>query len=177
MTIAMTDPNMHPAGIVAQIDQIDYSAMTVRPEYIDANGHMNVGYYTLLFDKALDLPWEQLGIYSQQLLATGHSSFALETHLTYQRELKLGDALQFKFLLLDYDAKRVHYFLQMYNAAQNYLAATCEQISICMDMRIRRSTSWSAQTLANIAALHAAHTLRPRTAEVGRVIGIRRARV
>jgi acyl-CoA thioester hydrolase len=102
------------------------------------------------------------------------SSFALEAHLTYQRELKLGDPLRFAFLLLDYDAKRVHYFLQMYHATQNYLAATCEQISICMDMNVRRSTLWSERALANIAAVHAVHKQRPRPSEVGRAIGIRR---
>src|SRR5688500_13754075 len=69
------------------IDNLDYSAFTVQSEFIDANGHMNVGYYTLMFDKALDLPWARLGIYSAQILETGKSSFALESHITYQREL------------------------------------------------------------------------------------------
>lgn len=170
----MNDRSLSPTAIAAQIDSLDYSGMSVLPEYIDANGHMNVGYYTLMFDKALDLPWERLGIYSQILLKSGMSSFALETHLTYQRELKLGDALQFKFLLLDYDAKRVHYFLQMYHAAQGYLAATCEQISICMNMNVRRSSAWSDAALANIAALFELHKARPRPPEVGRAIGIRR---
>lgn len=160
--------------VAAEIDALNYTGFTVLPEHIDANGHMNVGYYTLLFDKALDLPWERLGIYSQQLLQSGMSSFALETHLTYQRELKLGDRLQFKLLMLDYDAKRVHYFLQMYNAEANYLAATCEQISICMNMKVRRSATWSEPARANIEALYELHKARPRPAEVGRAIGIRR---
>lgn len=170
----MNDHSLSPAAIADQIDALDYSGMAVLPEYIDANGHMNVGYYTLLFDKALDLPWARLGIYSELQLKTGMSSFALEAHLTYQRELKLGDALQFKFRLLDFDAKRIHYFLQMYHATQGYLAATCEQISICMDMNARRSTVWSDAALANIAALFDLQKERPRPTEVGRVIGIRR---
>jgi len=164
------------AAVAIEIDQLDYSGMEVLPEYIDANGHMNVGYYTLLFDKALDLPWARLGIYSQQLLTTGKSSFALESHITYQRELKLGDPLRFAFLLLDYDAKRVHYFLQMFHGVNHYLAATCEQLSICMDMNTRRSTAWSEQPLANIKALYAVHSVRPRPAEAGRAISIRRRR-
>jgi acyl-CoA thioester hydrolase len=162
------------ADIVADIDALDYAGFVVRPEYIDANGHMNVGYYTLLFDKALDLPWARLGIYSQQLLESGMSSFALESHLTYQRELKLGDALQFKFLMLDYDVKRAHYFLQMYHATQKYLAATCEQISICMDMKVRRSAPWSQAALADITTLYEAHKSRPRPKEAGHAIAIRR---
>jgi acyl-CoA thioester hydrolase len=160
--------------IVADIDALDYSGLKVLPEYIDANGHMNVGYYTLLFDKALDLPWEKLGIYSAQIIATGKSSFALESHITYQRELQLGDPLTFKLQMLDFDAKRVHYFLRMFHATERYLAATCEQISICMDMNLRRSTTWSEEPLARIAALHAAHQMLPKPVESGRAIGIRR---
>lgn len=160
--------------IAARIAAIDYSGFAVQPEYIDGNGHMNVGYYTLMFDKALDLPWEILGIYSKLLLQQGMSSFTLESHITYQRELKLGDPLHFDVRILDFDAKRVHYFLRMFHARDRYLAATCEQISICMDMNVRRSTAWSEQTLKNIAALHAAHATLPRPPEAGRAIGIRR---
>jgi len=163
-----------PADIATQIANLDYSGIVVLPEYIDANGHMNVGYYTLLFDKALDLPWERLGIYSAQILQTGVSTFALESHITYQRELKLGDPLKFAFRLLDFDIKRVHYFLQMFHARENYLAATCEQISICMNMTTRRSTTWPAQPLALLTALHATHKSLPLPPEVGRAIGIRR---
>jgi acyl-CoA thioester hydrolase len=169
----MTDHALSPADIATQIDALDYSGMTVLPEYIDGNGHMNVGYYTLLFDKALDRPWERLGIYSELQLKTGISSFTLESHLTYQRELKLGDALQFNLQLLDYDAKRIHYFMRMHHATDGYLAATCEQISICMDMNLRRSAAWSNAALANIAALFERHKDRPRPPEAGRAIGIR----
>lgn len=161
-------------ALAAEIDALDYSALRVRPEYIDANGHMNVGYYTLLFDKALDLPWARLGIYSELILKTGKSSFALESHITYQRELKEGDALAFEFQLLDFDAKRIHYFLKMFHAAERYLAATCEQISICVDMSTRRSTPWPETALGLIATLHASHQSRPRPREAGRTIAIRK---
>jgi acyl-CoA thioester hydrolase len=161
-------------AIAAEIDAIDYSALSIRPEFIDANGHLNVGYYNLLFDKALDLPWARLGIYSGLILASGYSSFALETHMTYQRELKFGDPLDFSLLLLDFDAKRIHYFLTMRHRHERWVAATCEQISTCVDMNTRRSTAWPGEALARITALHSAHRARPRPPEVGRAIGIRR---
>jgi acyl-CoA thioester hydrolase len=161
-------------AIATEIDAIDYSVVSIRPEFIDGNGHLNVGYYALLFDKALDLPWARLGIYSGLILASGYSSFALETHMTYQRELKLGDPLDFSLLLLDFDAKRIHYFLTMRHRHERWVAATCEQISTCVDMNARRSTAWPREALARITALHGAHRARPRPPEVGRAIGIRR---
>ncbi len=170
----MADRTLASNEIAARIDAIDYSDFAVKAEHIDANGHMNVGYYGVVFDKALDRPWNILGIYSQLSLQQGLSSFALESHFTYQRELKLGDPLSFELQMLDYDAKRVHYFLRMLHARERFLAATCEQISMCMNMNERRSTSWSAQALENIAELHAAHASRTKPTEVGSVIGIRR---
>lgn len=163
-----------PSALDAEIEALDYSRFHVGSEHIDANGHMNVGYYTLLFDQALDLPWARLGIYSQLILAEGKSSFALESHLTYQRELRQGDPLWFSLVLLDYDTKRVHYLLRMFHARERWLAATCEQLSICMDMTARRSTQWPPACLANISALFEVHRTRPRPVEAGRTITIRR---
>lgn len=167
--------DVSPATIAAVIDAIDYSGLSVQPDYIDPNGHMNVGYYTLLFDKALDLPWARLGIYSAMLLAqSGKSSFALEAHFTYQRELLLGDPLHFTFRLLDFDAKRVHYFMQMLHAKERYVAATFEQLSICVDIKTRRSASWSDNVFELLQALHAEHSTRRVPPEAGHAVGIRR---
>jgi len=160
--------------LVYTIDTLSYGGFTVLPEYIDPNGHMNVGYYSVLFDKALDLPWAALGLGYAGIKASGRSSFALETHVTYQRELQEGDLLDFTFQLLDFDPKRIHYFMTMLHARERWLAATSESISICIDMTTRRSTTWPDDQIARLRVLHIAHLQRPRPSEVGRTIGIRR---
>ncbi|MEO7726421.1 MAG: thioesterase family protein [Burkholderiales bacterium] len=162
------------SDITQAIDSIRYAGLAVLPEYIDPNGHMNVGYYSVIFDKALDLPWDMLGLGSSSTKATGVSSFSLETHVTYQHEVREGDPLDFTFQLIDFDAKRIHFFMTMLHARERWLAATSESISMCIDMTTRRSTTWPADRLARVRALHEAHAQRPRPAEVGRVIGIRR---
>jgi acyl-CoA thioester hydrolase len=162
------------SDITQAVDSIRYSDFVVLPEYIDPNGHMNVGYYGVLFDKALDLPWDTLGLGSASVEATGCSTFALETHVTYQRELREGDPLDFTFQLIDVDAKRIHYFMTMLHARERYLAATLESISMCIDMTTRRSTHWPADRFARLQALHETHSRRPQPAEIGRIIGIRR---
>ena len=73
------------------IDGIRYDGFVVLPAYIDRNQHMNIGYYSVIFDQALDLPWEMLGLGSFGMGATGRSSFALENHVTYQHEVREGD--------------------------------------------------------------------------------------
>ena len=165
---------MTSSELAQAVDSIRYSGFVVPPAYIDPNGHMNIGYYSLLFDKALDLPWEILGLGSAGIEQTGRSSFAMESHVTYQHEVREGDALDFTFQLIDFDAKRIHYFMTMLHARERWLAATSESISICIDMTTRRSTTWPEDRFSRLRALHEAHARRPRPAEIGRLIGIRR---
>ena len=40
---------------------LDIHRATVLPEWIDWNGHMNVGYYVVAFDKATDTLCNQFG--------------------------------------------------------------------------------------------------------------------
>ena len=165
---------MESYDITRAIDDIRYDGFVVSPAFIDPNGHMNVGYYSVLFDQALDLPWDRLGVGSASTEATGCSTFTLESHVTYQREVHEGDALDFTFQVIDFDAKRLHYFMTMLHAHERWLAATSEAISICVDMATRRSTAWPADRLVRLRVLHETHSRRPRPMDVGRRIGIRR---
>jgi acyl-CoA thioester hydrolase len=148
--------------------------LAVRPEWIDGNGHMNVGYYNVAFDQALDRACELVDLSWKYVERTGFSTFVLETHVTYQREVTQGDPLRFTFQLLDYDEKKFHYFLQMFHAREGFLSATSEQICIHVDLRTRRPAPMPAYSLERFAAIMAAHRPLPRPAEVGSVIGIRR---
>ncbi len=110
----------------------------VRPEWIDYNGHMNVAYFVLSFDLAIDAVWAKLGFDDDYRSRTGCSTFAAESHTTYQREMKLGDEMLFTVQILGYDAKRIHQFYRMYHAQQGYLAATCEWMSLHVNLSQRR---------------------------------------
>ena len=111
----------------------------VRPEWIDHNGHMNVAYYMLAFDHATDAFYDYVGVGFAYKESSDYSTFSLEGHITYDREVMVGDILRFTTQLLDFDEKRLHYIHQMYHAEEGYLAATNELIGIHIDMSIRRS--------------------------------------
>jgi len=55
---------------------------TVRPEWIDYNGHMNVAYYVLILDHGVDALWEYLGIGRDYRATKAGSTFAVEAHVT-----------------------------------------------------------------------------------------------
>ena len=73
----------------------------VRKEWIDYNGHMNVGYYHVAFDTAADLFFDFLGLTAAFRALHGASTFALESHLNVLREVKEGDWLQFEARLIE----------------------------------------------------------------------------
>ncbi len=147
---------------------------SVRPEWIDYNGHMNVAYYVLGFDRAADALFEILGLGADYRARTGVSTFALEAHVVYAREVAAGAPLRFEIQLLDLDARFFHYISRMYHDGENYLAASCEWISCAVNLATRRMTRMPADMAASFAALQAAHKDMPRPPEAGRSIGIRR---
>ena len=113
----------------------------VAPDWTDRNGHMNVVYYRKAFDQATQEMLAGIGLWDED----DRSSFALEDHVTYQRELHPGQPFFVTWQLLDFNEKLIHAFLRLFAAPQPdsaggpALAATCEHIGIHVDMRTRRS--------------------------------------
>ena len=84
--------------------------LRVLPEWVDINGHMNVAFYVLAFDRGVDTFMSRIGITPTYIQRHRASVFTLEIHVNYFRELCLGDPIQIDCQLLDFDSKRVHYF-------------------------------------------------------------------
>jgi acyl-CoA thioester hydrolase len=153
---------------------LDRHRGAVLPEWIDPNGHMNVGYYVVAFDGASDTFFEQIGVAWTYTLHKLGMIFALEAHVTYERELHAGDKLRITTQLLDHDAKRAHLFHAMYHGDEGWLAATNELLFMHMDYGTRRAAPWPEETMRRLAALAAAHGSLPRPPQAGRIIAIRR---
>jgi acyl-CoA thioester hydrolase len=142
----------------------------VQDNWIDYNGHMNVAYYVLAFDRATDAFLTYLGLDAAHREATGGSTFTVEAHITYQREMQKGAALRVSTRLLGFDAKRVHYFQQMYHADKGYLAATCEWLMLYVDLNTRRSAPIPAAAMQRLGEILESHSTLPLPSEVGHVI-------
>ena len=148
----------------------------VEPAWIDYNGHMNMAYYNLVFDQALDQVFDALGIGAEYVRSGGGSCFTVEIHVTYLQEVKLGDPLRITYQLLDWDEKRLQFFGEMFHAEQRYLAATSEQLSLHVDMASRKAGPLPGEVQTRIAAMMNAHRQLPTPAQIGHVIGIPPAR-
>ena len=153
---------------------LDLHQGRVLPEWIDHNGHLNVAFYLLAFDHATDTFFTWFGLTEEYRLRTRKTTFALECHLTYDREVVAGDPLRITTQLLDHEAKRVHFFHEMYHAREGWLAATNESISMQIDMDARRSANFEPDIQERLAAMAAAHGRLERPARASSVIAIRR---
>ena len=147
---------------------------TVLPEWVDWNGHMNVAFYVLAFDQASGAFMRNMGLGRNYVESKAGMTFVLETHVTYDREMKGGAPMRFTTQLLARDAKRVHLFHEMHHAEQDYLAATNETIVMNIDYISRRSAAWPVQAAERLEAIWATHQNLPRPAKAGRVMGLTR---
>ena len=163
-----------PARDALPAAPLDLPGQRVLPEWIDYNGHMNVAYYVLAFDKATDRLFDLFDLGVDYVKRTNNSTFVLETHVTYAQEVHEGDPLRFTAQLLDYDAKRLHYFLQMFHGEEGYLSATSEQIALHVSLDTRRTAPIPPEQLARLSFVMAAHQGLAKPSQAGSVIGIRR---
>lgn len=123
----------------------------VLPEWIDINDHMNVAYYLLAFDQAVDALWERFGLDEEYIRTHDSSTVAVESHVTWRREMVVRDPYVVTTQVLAWDDKRIHQFQRMYHAQEGFLAATCEWMNLHFDPVARRVAPWPDAIRARIA--------------------------
>ena len=133
-----------------------------------------MAFYNLIFDRAVDSVFDAIGIGVDYVKSEQASAFTLEAHVCYLNEVAEGDPLRITFQLLDFDAKRMHYYQEMFHADENYLAATSEQLSMHIDMKTRRSAPYPTRVTAALETMSAAHRPLGSPERAGRAMGIPR---
>ena len=152
------------------------SWLSIERDWIDYNNHLNMGYYTVLFDRAADEVFEQFGFGRDYISRTNHTTFSAEFHLRYLREVKLGDRLRSTFYLIDYDEKRFHTFQELYHE-DGWISATGEGLTLHVNLDGPKVAPMPDDILGRIKTMAEAHAKLPRPDGVGRQIGIRRKAV
>jgi acyl-CoA thioester hydrolase len=146
----------------------------VQAQWIDYNGHLNMAFYHVLFDRAVDHVYDTLGIGEAYVTSARGSCFTMEVHVNYLSELRNGDPVAITFQLLDHDTKRLHFYQEMRHAKTGELAATSEQLALHVDMQTRSSAPFPDDRQQAITELMQAHQSIPRPDRAGQRIGIRR---
>ena len=148
------------------------SVMRVETSWIDYNGHLNMAYYNVLFDRCVDEAYELLGIGLNYLNTQKHSTFTAEAHVRYLREVHQGDPVRVTFHLLDYDTKRIHYFQQLFHAADGWVSATSENMTLHVDMGAKKVAPFPESVMRTLSRMKTAHARLPRPEAAGSSIAM-----
>lgn len=148
--------------------------MSIRPEWIDYNGHLNMAYYNALMDQGVDQLWEQLGFGPDYVEKTGNTTFSAEYHMRYVREIHLDAPVIATFQLLDFDEKRFHFCQELLHADEGWVSARGEGMGLHIDTSGPRVAPMPPEIFARVQALAKAHATLPTPEWVGKPMGIRR---
>ena len=108
--------------------------------WTDYNGHMNLAFYIHLFDQGWDVLLNKFEMGEESAKINKRSTFAVESHTKYIKEVKEGDLVDINLLFLDKDSKRFVYQLEIVNKNGDYRAATTEVCSVYVNLDLRKVT-------------------------------------
>jgi acyl-CoA thioester hydrolase len=148
------------------------SVMQIEPQWIDYNGDLNMAYYNVMMDRAIDEMWVPLGIGASYMKERNGSTFTAECHVRYLREIHLGDPVQVTVYLLAADEKRIHTFEELRHASEGWVSATSENITLHIDMNARKVAAFPADIQARIQTVVHSHAAVQRPEGIGRKVAM-----
>ena len=144
----------------------------IEPHWIDHNGHLNMAYYNVILDEAVGDLFRTIGLGPAYRKERNGSTMTAECHVRYLREVHLGDPLQVSIQLLGADEKRIHFFEELRHATEGWLSATSENMSLHIDMSVRKVAPFPLDIAERVRAIADAHAKFPRPDGAGRRVGL-----
>lgn len=151
----------------------EYSTV-VPPEWIDMNDHMNARYYTIVIYNAHALFSQAIGFTEEYVNTRRCGKSVVESHLVYERELRVGDRIEVASRLLAVGEKRLHFYHEVFNADKGYRAAIGEQLDIYVDLNTRRAANIPTEFFAHLKSIAAEHEKLPAPDKIGRHVTMER---
>ena len=116
-------------------------------EWTDYNNHMNLSYYILVFDKAAEKMLSNFKMGEEAAITTKRSTMVVETHTTYNNEIKEGEEVDIYLSYCDHDKKRLHYKLEMYEKSKNVLSSTTEVLALYINLELRKVAEFEKEKI------------------------------
>ncbi|MEN2006182.1 thioesterase family protein [Staphylococcus haemolyticus] len=145
----------------------------VKKEWVDYNGHMNDAEYNRVFSDATDAWLALIGLNQETIQRLQYTIFTLENHITFLKEMKEDENIQVKVHLYDYDSKRVHVYMEMFNK-DDICSAIYEVMLMGIDINTNRLAPFPEQILESIELYFNTIPINERPKQLGHRIGINR---
>lgn len=124
---------------------VNIANQIIKKEWTDYNNHMNMAYYILVFDQVWELMLEKFKMGESSAKITSMSTMVVETHTTYNSEVKEGDEVEINLTFFDHDKKRLHYKMEMIEKSSKKLSATIEMLSLYIDLDARKVSEFEEE--------------------------------
>ena len=124
------------------------TSQKILKDWTDYNNHMNVAYYVLIFDvHGAEKLMTLFKMGEDSAKNTKKSTMVVESHITYNQEVKEGDEVDINLTYFDHDKKRLQYKLEMVHKEKKYLASTIEVLSLYVDLAQRKVSEFEIEKL------------------------------
>lgn len=134
-----------------------FNKVTIDETMIDVMGHLNVRHYLGIADDATFECFIQFGMDQAYYDETDGGAFALEQHIRYFAEIRLGETMAVHTRVLGRTAKRVHFIHFLLNETRQNVAATVENVGSHANTVIRRTSPFPAHIAENIDKMMTPH--------------------
>ena len=144
-------------------------------EWLDYNGHMNVAYYTLAFDKSLDIFLEDLlGIGESHAYKNNQGPFVVQAHYHYLNEMRLNEKFHVRLFVVDCDKNKMHLCMEIYSLFQEKVIAVVEQVLINVNLKLRKSEPYPPWAFEKLIKLKNTHKNASLPSAFGKSIGLKK---
>ena len=126
---------------------VHVSNQIIKSEWTDYNNHLNMAYYVLIFDLAWEVMLKKFNMGEQSAKNSGMSTMVVETHTTYNNEVKEGDEVEILLNYFNHDKKRLHFRLEMIEKSSKKLSATIEMLALYIDLSKRKVTEFEDEKI------------------------------
>ena len=114
-------------------------------EWVDYNNHLNMAYYVLIFDQALEVILEKFNMGAKSAKTEKRSTMVVETNTKYINEVQEGIEIDIFLTFFDHDKKRLHLKMEMVEKKTKKISASIEWLSLYVNLETRKVTEFESE--------------------------------
>ena len=116
-------------------------------EWVDYNNHLNMAYYVLIFDQALEVILEKFNMGAKSAKTEKRSTMVVETNTKYINEVQEGIEIDIFLTFFDHDKKRIHLKMEMVEKKTKKISASIEWLSLYVNLETRKVTEFESEKI------------------------------
>ena len=114
-------------------------------KWVDYNNHLNMAYYVLIFDQALEVILEKFKMGAKSAKTEKRSTMVVETNTKYINEVQEGIVIDIFLTFFDHDKKRLHLKMEMVEKKTKKISASIEWLSLYVNLETRKVTEFESE--------------------------------